>query len=255
MRLTLILFFLFHSVASSQNVRTFEMHFPKGSPELTASLKDSILDFLRGFDSHKIISLKIFGYCYEEKEMLFNFTLSERRARAVYDFIEDSRKVGNSVMSYKGYGKTMTKSGDAVEVIVTYREKARDPQPEVKKKRTSTINKDSLLAGKSIRLNLNFFPGESTLLPAAIPSLDELERFLKENPEIRIQIDGHVCCNNNMQLSVERAAEVYDQLVKRGVSSSRLVYKGFGNSRPLVIQEETNEDREKNRRVEIKLLR
>jgi outer membrane protein OmpA-like peptidoglycan-associated protein len=255
MPLLLILVLLLNAAVYSQGTKTVEIQFVPGAPVLTEGQSAQIDDLLGGLSSYKITSVKIDGYCDEEQEMLFNLTMSVRRARSVYEYLE-SRKVPPGLMSYTGHGKVVARPRNAVELTVSYTRKDSVAKPqEVKKTRPGAINKDSLLAGKTIRLNLNFFPGESALLPAAMPYLAELERFLKENSEIRIQIDGHVCCNNNMQLSVERAAEVYDQLVKRGISSSRLTYRGFGNLKPLVKEEQTNEDREKNRRVEIKLLK
>jgi outer membrane protein OmpA-like peptidoglycan-associated protein len=239
--------------AGAQAVRTLDVFFPPGYLELTENARDSINDFFISLGWQRLSSVRISGYCDEERVPLFNLTLSERRAKAVYDYIESTGKARSEIMSYKGYGKTGAKSRNHTELQITFAPRDSVTKQEVKRRKAGNINKDSLLAGKSVRLNLNFYPGESNLLPVAKPFLTELETFLLENPEIRIEIHGHVCCSNNMSLSVDRAAEVYEQLVKRGIQPSRLFYKGFGNSRPLVHDEYTEEDRERNRRVEIRL--
>ena len=61
---------------------------------------------------------------------------------------------------------------------------------------------------------------------------------------------GHVCCANNYMLSQERAIAIANYLVKNGVSSNRITYSAYSNSRPLV-PEIDDESRQKNRRVEI----
>lgn len=240
-----VLFFFFHPDVFAQRVQTFDISFPSYSPELSENSKNFLNDFLQNLGEQVITSVKIDSYCDEEEGVLFNFTLSERRARAVYDFLEASKKVREETMSYQGHGQFGSTNKNITQLVISY----------VKKDSLGTksiLNKDSLLAGKSLKLNLNFYPGESRLLPSSLPYLKELEKFLKENPELKIEIDGHVCCNNNMVLSLDRASEVYDRLVGLGIPSIRLKYKGFGNSRPLV-EENSDEDREKNRRVEIRL--
>jgi len=252
MKLIVIFFFLFGTSVYSQNILTqvFEVYFSKNNIDLTDEAKDSVYQFLLSLGNSRIQSVNLAGYSDEEKIMLFNLTLSERRAKEVRDFIESTKRVRGDLISYRGYGKLSTKNKNAVEITVNYFpgevSKAKEKQY------VSRISKDSLVAGKSIRLNLNFFPGESRLLPSAFPFLAELELFLKDNPEINIEIIGHVCCSNNLELSVDRAFEVYDQLVSKGINPTRLSYKGMGNTRPLV-EEDTDKDKEINRRVEIKL--
>jgi OOP family OmpA-OmpF porin len=56
----------------------------------------------------------------------------------------------------------------------------------------------------------------------------------------------------NQNLSERRAAAVNAYLTKRGVDSSRITTKGFGESKP-IADNKTAEGRAKNRRVEIKV--
>ncbi len=113
--------------------------------------------------------------------------------------------------------------------------------------------------------NLLFQGGRHFLIKQSTPSLDTLLRILKAKPEIRIEIQGHVCCTTyhadgydwdtrTDNLSVNRAKAIKAYLVKRGISSTRLKTKGFGGSKKLYPQEEDEFQRQQNRRVEVMVL-
>jgi outer membrane protein OmpA-like peptidoglycan-associated protein len=113
--------------------------------------------------------------------------------------------------------------------------------------------------------NLNFVGGRQVLLQESIPALEKLLSMLQENPTMRIRIEGHLCCERNLDdgldidtreqtLSLNRAKHVYGYLVLKGISPDRLSYIGFGGKRPLVDFELTEQDRITNRRVEIKVI-
>ncbi len=101
--------------------------------------------------------------------------------------------------------------------------------------------------------NINFEGGTANLLPQSKPALDELIYLLQKNPSVKIEIGGHVCCYNDMPLSVMRAKRIYDILLSNGIEASRLTYKGYSNSKPIAVDSDETE-RTKNRRVEIKIL-
>lgn len=85
-------------------------------------------------------------------------------------------------------------------------------------------------------------------------SLSDLAAFLKENPEIKIRINGHT--DNvgdpglNKQLSLERAGSVRNFLIEEGVDFERLRISGWGGTRP-VASNATEAGRARNRRVEL----
>jgi len=88
----------------------------------------------------------------------------------------------------------------------------------------------------------------------AIPVLDECVTVLKNNPGVKIQIQGHTDGRGteayNMGLSQRRAAAVKQYFVQKGVKASMLTTAGYGMSRP-VASNATDEGRAKNRRVEL----
>lgn len=77
--------------------------------------------------------------------------------------------------------------------------------------------------------------------------------YLKENPSVKVAIHGHTDdvgdANENLKLSEDRAKEVKDYLVSKGITSSRLSSKGFGESKPK-IKNTSEYNRSINRRTE-----
>lgn len=105
--------------------------------------------------------------------------------------------------------------------------------------------------------NLIFRGGTSFLEKESKPLLEELLEVMKNNPRLKIEIQGHVCCypNRTNKLSKERAKVVYEYLIDNGIPKSRMRYKDFGGKRPIYAMPEKNEqERIANRRVEIEVL-
>lgn len=98
---------------------------------------------------------------------------------------------------------------------------------------------------------IKFKGGTNKVLPESYHYLDALVDTMQNNTFLTAHIRGHVCCGNNERISTKRAKAVYKYLVKHGVESHRLSYKGYSNTLPLVFPERTNADRAKNRRVDI----
>lgn len=77
--------------------------------------------------------------------------------------------------------------------------------------------------------------------------------FLKENPTISIEIHGHTDAKGdaifNQKLSEARAKTIADYLTEKGIESTRIVCKGWGNTKPIADNKKT-EGRQLNRRVE-----
>jgi outer membrane protein OmpA-like peptidoglycan-associated protein len=91
------------------------------------------------------------------------------------------------------------------------------------------------------------------LTTEARKNLDKLELILQKYPDTDIEVQGHTdnkgTNNYNMSLSKRRAAAVYDYLAGRGVTSSRLTIKGFGETLPK-YDNSTEEGQLQNRRGE-----
>lgn len=127
----------------------------------------------------------------------------------------------------------------------------------VKKRETmdANIKVEDLEIGKIFILkNINFVDGTVTILPESKPTLKALLKLLKENSTLEIEIEGHVCCRNDMELSTDRALTILEYLVNNGIDEKRLKYAGHGYNNP-ISDEHTEEGRKQNRRVEIMILK
>ena len=104
--------------------------------------------------------------------------------------------------------------------------------------------------------NIFYESGSKELNASSEVELDKLVELLKDNPTLRIQINGHTDAvgkpADNLTLSNNRAQAVVDYLVKKGIQPSRLSFKGFGATQP-IAENNTEEGRAKNRRTEVKV--
>lgn len=87
--------------------------------------------------------------------------------------------------------------------------------------------------------------------------LARLVAFLRENPELKLEISGHTDNTGttayNLTLSTNRAKAVYDYLLEKGIRRERLIFTGYGDSNP-VDTNETPEGRANNRRTEFMII-
>lgn len=101
-----------------------------------------------------------------------------------------------------------------------------------------------------------FQQSKADLLPSTHRVLDEVVAVLKQNPALKLSIEGHTsgdaAYDANMKLSQNRANKVKAYLVSKGIAASRLTAIGFGPNKPLTTGT-TEAEKAKNRRVELKL--
>lgn len=104
--------------------------------------------------------------------------------------------------------------------------------------------------------NLFFDTGSDKILETSEPELDELTRFLVQNPSLQVEIQGHTdnvgTAAYNLDLSEKRAQAVVDYLTARGIAIERLTSKGYGFTMP-VESNETEAGRARNRRTTVKI--
>ncbi|MSP26334.1 MAG: OmpA family protein [Myxococcales bacterium] len=110
-----------------------------------------------------------------------------------------------------------------------------------------------------ISQRIDFEVRTSVLRAESAVVLEEVMAVLAAHPELALlEVAGHTDESGsdelNLRLSGERAASVIAWLVQRGVSPVRLVGKGYGDAQP-IADNETEEGRTKNRRVEFRVLR
>ena len=113
-------------------------------------------------------------------------------------------------------------------------------------------------AGSTIEIKNLYFKADTTTIDKdSYEVLDEVFGFLKAHNKVRIEIGGHTnglpsheYCD---KLSAARAKAVYDYLLAKGITPDRLTYKGYGKRRK-IASDATAEGRNKNQRVEVKVL-
>ena len=103
-----------------------------------------------------------------------------------------------------------------------------------------------------------FSTGSTVIHPQAKIVLDDIIEVIKANPQSQYIIEGHTDNTGgellNDKLSYSRAHAVMNYLIESGIERSRLSIRGFGAQKP-VNRNRTEEEREKNRRVEIYMLK
>ena len=124
---------------------------------------------------------------------------------------------------------------------------------------THTIELRRLNVGTtSILRNIYFDYDRATFKTASYSDLNKLEAMLRQNPNVRVEISGHTDNYGHWQynrtLSQKRAEAVKDFLTKKGIDARRVKAVGYGESRPLASNDDEQEGRELNRRVEFKVL-
>ena len=120
------------------------------------------------------------------------------------------------------------------------------------------VDVDTVPGGIRLRVkNIRFAPDSDLFLPEEQPRLDQIARSLMDIPDRTILVEGHTAATGRpegeMELSVNRAKRMIDELVRRGIPADRFVYKGWGGQKPLG-DNATEDGRTANRRVEITVL-
>lgn len=105
--------------------------------------------------------------------------------------------------------------------------------------------------------NLEFETGKDIIKEVSIPSLTELAGVLKKKADWGLQIAGHTDNvgddQKNMILSKKRAEAVKNFMISQGIDATRLNVLFFGETMP-IASNDTPEGRQKNRRVEMKII-
>lgn len=271
MKLPFLISLLLYSIAAFSQVETAQkaVFYESNVHELTKEQEIEIIDFL---DLPKIKKIELYGFADTVGNVSANQKISEQRVNGVKDLILSW--YDNVLIITKANGEKLHKGKQLanqrrVEIVVTY-----EPVPPVEKTEkkdtvipnTDTVKVATVLPDLSKREvffetfansdrivieNLLFEPGTTDFLQDKTSNeLFYLADLMKENPSMKIHIEGHVCCVNDKKLSKNRAKKVYSFLKFHGVKGNRMTFAGYSNSKPRV-EELTADDQRLNRRVEI----
>lgn len=130
---------------------------------------------------------------------------------------------------------------------------AEAPPPEPQKR--VEVRENKIVINEKIQFELD----SAKILPVSHDLLNEVAKVIKEHPQIKkIEIEGHASAegsdDHNQRLSDKRAKAVMKYLTGEGaIEKKMLSAKGYGETRP-IADNETEEGREKNRRVEFTIV-
>lgn len=113
--------------------------------------------------------------------------------------------------------------------------------------------------GESITLNnILFEVGTDKIRPESQVELKKLQEFMKDNPNVEIEISGHTSSEGdaaiNNSLSYKRALAIKNHLVTTGTATERITAIGYGSLKP-VAKNDSEENRKLNRRVELRVVK
>jgi outer membrane protein OmpA-like peptidoglycan-associated protein len=104
---------------------------------------------------------------------------------------------------------------------------------------------------------VNFDTAKATIRPESFSHLDAVVDFMVHKKNARVEISGHTDnvgnAQSNKALSEKRAQACRNYLVSKGIDKKRLDAVGFGDEHP-IAPNDTDEGRQKNRRIEAKEL-
>jgi outer membrane protein OmpA-like peptidoglycan-associated protein len=117
----------------------------------------------------------------------------------------------------------------------------------------STLKQQLDGAGK-VALQVNFATDKTDILADSLPQIDQVVKLLQDDPELQLAVNGHTDntgdAARNKRLSDGRAQAVVKALVGKGIDTTRLEAKGFGDTQP-VAGNDTDAGKAQNRRVEL----
>ena len=288
-----ILSFLMIPAAFSQ--QQFSVYFDSNKSELTSKEKASLDNWIKANPTIKIVG--IHGFTDEDGSTGFNDTLAKKRINFIYNEINGKLKIREDfkTRSFGELHQLSKIKAENRKVTLFYIEakdipreneilgiKTEEPKTEFKGKaviqypekmvfenpdgsqseyklNVAFMQKMSAApVGEKLKVeDLNFQINTYIVIPASRGKLYELLVVLKDNPTMKIEVQGHLCCQpvDRLDLSTQRAKAIKNFLIANGIDEKRLTYKGFGSSQPIYpLPEKDEKERAANRRVEIMIV-
>jgi outer membrane protein OmpA-like peptidoglycan-associated protein len=258
--------------------------------------KEELLKVNQWLSQHKETKiLGVYGFCDEVGSVGFNDTLARKRIDYIFNVIKEkvqiredfktrsfgelhtlskikaeNRKVTLYYILPKDFAREAEIIGEkkAVEVVkrkqvVKFPDKLafENPNGSISEFKLDTVFMRKLSVakvGEKLKLqNMNFYVDSFGIMPQSRAKMYELLTVMKSYPDLKIQIQGHLCCVgvDVRDLATQRAKAIYKFLEFNGIEKVRMTFVGYGSTKPLYpLPEKTEEEREANRRVEIEII-
>jgi outer membrane protein OmpA-like peptidoglycan-associated protein len=279
-RFSLVFLLVSLNTFSQKKADTLRLYFAIN--EITSVANNLRLDSALKAIEKKSMDIGIYGYADFLSNDSYNISLSQKRADHVKQYLLDNAAYNQlNVYACEGKGEKFSKDNSSNEgepkqrrvdiyfepvvtlnVAESFLETPKEEVAKTEPKKTI----EELSKGETMAIEgLSFVPGRHLILESAVPVLQKLLKTMKNNPKLKIEIQGHVCCTNGAEdgldsdtrernLSESRAKAIYDYLIAKGISEDRLSYKGFGHSKPKELNEDSPLKEQANRRVEILII-
>jgi len=283
---------LFISFLNAKAQEQFAVYFDSNKSDITKAENKKLQDWIIANKDVKIVAIN--GYTDEVGSTQFNDTLAQKRVGFILSQVKDKIKIREDFKT-RSYGENFLQSQDksknrkAVIFYILSKDLVREDEILGIKKATviepkKEINYPEQLsfqnpdgskieykldkvfmkkigeskAGEKLKIeNLNFVINTFIVVNESRGKMYELLIVLQKNPKLKIEIQGHLCCQpiDRLNLSTQRAQSIYKFLIANGIDKSRLSYKGFGSSMPLFpLPEKDENERSANRRVEVLII-
>ena len=271
---------------SAKAQQQFSVYFESNKFTLVPQEEQRLQNWIAESGAAKVVAIG--GYTDEDGSTGFNDTLAKRRVDHVFEKIRDKVAIRDDFKT-RSFGELHRQSADKAQnrkVTITFLTPAelpreneilgikpseppkprtfpsriRVPNPDGTKTEYNLDTKfmrelDQAKTGDKLAIrDMNFRVNTFAIVPESRARLYELLIVMQQNPNLKIDIQGHLCCmpTDRLNLSTQRAKAIYNFLVHNEISKSRLSFQGFGSTKPIhPIPEQNEEQRAANRRVEI----
>ena len=284
-KINILYYLLFLFVNYNFAQERFDLYFDSNKFELSKIESKKLQDWISLNKEVKIVAIN--GYTDKDGSTTFNDTLAKNRVNYILNQIKNKVKIREDFKS-RSFGENFNQNKDKAqnrktsiyyilkkdlnkeeeilgikpkiivpivpqEIIPIEEETMNFPLNASLEEKVKLSKKGSLIRLKDI----NFYVSTFAIMPSSRHSVDELVYVMNKYPKLKIEIQGHICCekNDRKNLSLERARQIKRVLVADNVSEKRILVKGFGTTKPKFSIPEKNEaEAATNRRVEIMIL-
>ncbi len=189
-------------------------------------------------------SLVLRAYTDSTGSKEYNLKLAEARLSFTKKWLNENFPGRFSIRTEIALGEDLSSKSDAdkrrVDILIT------SSQTNAKGSKNRSFE-----LGVPIQLEIQFVYGRDEVLRGSYGDIQFLMETLQADKSLFVTLSGHVCCGTDSQnLSGKRAERIKQILIMEGnISGSRITAIGFGNKKPLFV-EDSEEHRQANRRVE-----
>ncbi|MCW4470399.1 OmpA family protein [Flavobacterium sp. MFBS3-15] len=237
----------------AQEETLYSIYFEFDKYNLDDKQGNNVVAFIKAIDTTRIETIQIFGYCDDRGKDEYNFKLSTKRANTIRDTLIGRGIKNKIIVTIEGKGRIMLdedidnisearSKNRRVDVVVNFRPA---PPPKLDPGFYNTIKKDMIVGDHIYLENILFERGSSKLTAKSRTELEKVARLLQKYKNLSFEIQGHICCTPSFhkeaidkdtkkrELSTNRALTVYKFLASKNIPKTRMVYKGYGNTKPL----------------------